>query len=527
MNSFPHSIDICPGALLFVVAEKMEVDITRRIAEYVRKLDEVQHPGVMEIVPSYGSILLLYDNIVSKGAEITYLLSDTWKRTLQTELPEQSDNITIDVVYGDSFGDDLTNVSEITGKSVDEVITLHVSGAYTVGAVGFAPGFTYLIGLPPALAAPRRSSPRLRVPAGSIGIGGNQTGIYALQSSGGWNLIGRSPTCLFNPSADPPVRLKLGDTVRFKRITQADFSALEPSSPEPRGDGPIEVITPGLQTTVQDLGRYGMARYGFSTDGAADRASLAAANRLVFNPVSAAALEITHQGPALRFERRMQFAIAGADLGARLNSRPIAPGRRFETMPGDELDFQPNPSSSGARAYLAVRDGFDVPLVMGSASTNLTAEIGGWYGRPLMRGDRLLVGQNDFPELVFTPGLQTATDLADGSPFRVVPGPQRDRFDDAAWLRLLENEFSVSDDANRVGLRLLGPSLAPMNGADMLSEGIVTGSIQVTGEGQAIVMLPAHATIGGYTKLATVIPDDWDRLGQLSPGDVVRFRETD
>ena len=109
----------------------------------------------------------------------------------------------------------------------------------------------------------------------------------------------------------------------------------------------------------------------------------------------------------------------------------------------------------------------------------------------------------------------------------MLPGPQRDRFDDATWARLLQSEFTVSDDANRVGLRLLGPLLTPAGGADMLSEGIVTGSIQVTGEGQAIVMLPGHATIGGYTKIATVIPEDWDRLGQLSPGDVIQFQETD
>src|SRR5699024_5316269 len=103
-------------------------------------------------------------------------------------------------------------------------------------------------------------------------------------------------------------------------------------------DGPIEVLSPGLQTTLQDLGRYGMARYGFATDGAADRASLVAANRLLGNPPGTAAMEITQQGPTLRFHRRMAFAVAGADLGARLNGRHIPAGRRFETMPGDELD---------------------------------------------------------------------------------------------------------------------------------------------------------------------------------------------
>lgn len=111
-----------------------------------------------------------------------------------------------------------------------------------------------------------------------------------------------------------------------------------------------------------------------------------------------------------------------------------------------------------------------------------------------------------------------------GRPLRVVPGPQRDAFSDEDWERLVRSQFTVSSEANRVGVRLDGPSLKPERGADIISEGIVTGSIQVTGEGQAIVMLPGHATIGGYTKIATVIEEDWDRLGQLAPGDKVTFQ---
>lgn len=111
----------------------------------------------------------------------------------------------------------------------------------------------------------------------------------------------------------------------------------------------------------------------------------------------------------------------------------------------------------------------------------------------------------------------------DDRPFRLVAGPQRDAFSSETWERLVRSPFTISSEADRVGIRLDGPSLKPERGADIISEGIVTGSIQVTGEGQAIVMLPGHATIGGYTKIATVIEDDWDRLGQLAPGDSVRF----
>lgn len=528
MIDFPHTIDITAGSLLFAVEQKMDVEITHRIAAMVRILDTNGNPGIRDIIPSYASVLVIYNETITTSFDVIDALNLAWKQALELSLSGQTDIVTIGVVYGDKSGDDLANVSRFAGMSVDDVITLHASGTYTVGAVGFAPGFTYLIGLPPKLATPRRATPRLTVPAGSVGIGGPQTGVYALPSAGGWNLIGRSPMRLFDPLADPPVKLSLGDRVKFQPIVDADFSVLESVPAAPAGDGPIEVLSPGFQSTVQDLGRYGMARYGFATDGGVDRASLIAANRLVGNQDGTSCLELAHQGPMLRFHRRMKFALAGADLGARLNGRSLHPGRTFETMPHDELSFRQAPNARGARAYLAVLGGFDVPLVMGSASTNLLAGIGGWCGRALLAGDRLPVGQVDVQPNVFTPGLQlSSTVSALGQPFRILPGPQRHRFDDATWNRLLSADFTVSNDANRVGIRLLGESLAPSDGADILSEGIVTGSIQVTGEGQAIVMLSGHATIGGYTKIATVIPQDWDRLGQLSPGDEIHFVEAD
>lgn len=526
MTGFPHSIDIIPGVLLFAVSDLMDELTTRRIASTVRLLDDENEIGIRDIVPSYGSILVTYDQSILCTDKIVNRLQKAWEHTFDKPSEAPAGIVTIDVVYGDNCGEDLTNVSEHSGINVEDVITLHASSTYTVGAVGFVPGFTYLIGLDPLLATPRRATPRLRVPAGSVGIGGDQTGVYALPSAGGWNLIGRSPDRLFDPAADPPVRLQLGDRVRFQPVATADFSHLEPAFGTACGDGPIEVLAPGMQSTIQDLGRYGMARYGFAIDGAVDRASLVRANRLVGNSDAAAGLEITLQGPALRFHRRLQLALSGADLGARLNDRLVPVNRLFETMPGDTLTFHRPPASSGARAYLAVRGGFDVPLVMGSASTNLVAGIGGWQGRALLRDDRLPVGQQCVQPVPFAPGMDTTSpSLMHDAPFRVMPGVQRDRFNDATWERLVSETFSISDEANRVGIRLLGSSLAPENGADILSEGVATGSIQVTGEGQAIVMLPGHATIGGYTKIATVVPGDWDRLGQLSPGDTIRFQE--
>lgn len=524
MNNSPHSIDICAGITLFVVSDSMSVATTRRIAAAMGILDAFTDNVIIELVPSYGSILVIYDENITTETTLQHRLHQAWEQAGETTLDEPIQNVIIDVVYGDIFGEDLANVSANTGIPVDDVITLHVNTEYTVGAVGFAPGFTFLIGLPPELTTPRRATPRLKVPAGSVGIGGAQTGVYALPSAGGWNLIGRTTANLFDAAADPPVKLKLGDTVRFRPVDADSFVEPVDLVSQPAGNGSIEIITPGMQSTIQDLGRYGHARFGFATDGAADRASLVRANRLVGNEDAAAALEITQSGPHLRFHRRVMCAFVGADLGASLNGRPIPPGRRFETMPGDELVCLRSAESRGARAYLAVKGGFDVPTVLDSASTNLTAGIGGWHGRALLKGDRLEVGQQQVTRRLIAPGLhleQSSMDIS--APFRVVPGPQHHRFSSAAWTDFLQTTYHVSSDANRVALRLDGPRIHPIDAADTLSEGIATGSIQITGEGQPIVMLPAHATIGGYTKIATVIPEDWDRLGQLSPGDSMTF----
>ncbi|CAN0504805.1 unnamed protein product, partial [Phaeothamnion confervicola] len=175
------------------------------------------------------------------------------------------------------------------------------------------------------------------------------------------------------------------------------------------------------------------------------------------------------------------------------------------------------------RAYLAVAGGIDVPAVMGSRATDLTAGIGGIAGRALQAGDLLRRGaaRADGP-----PGSVSLPVMPRGPlVLRVVRGPHADRVDGAAWDAFLGGSFTVSPQSNRMGLRLAGPSLSPAGGSDLISEGMVTGAIQVTSGGQPIVMLPARATIGGYATIATVITADRDWLGQARPGTTVRFRE--
>jgi KipI family sensor histidine kinase inhibitor len=209
-------------------------DIGDRPANAVRavseRLREAGLPGVIECVPAFASVTVHYDpvRIAPDGSpDPPYeRLRRALRTVLDTSLPSDGGaarTVEIPVCYGGTFGPDLDDVAALHGMRTDDVIALHARATYTVQMIGFLPGFPYLGGLPEALATPRRAEPRTHVPAGSVGIGGRQAGIYPLESPGGWNLIGRTPTQLFFPDRDPPTLLQPGDSVRFRPIGEAEF----------------------------------------------------------------------------------------------------------------------------------------------------------------------------------------------------------------------------------------------------------------------------------------------------------------
>lgn len=285
----------------------------------------------------------------------------------------------------------------------------------------------------------------------------------------------------------------------------------------------IEVLDGGMLTTVQDLGRFGYQRYGVPTSGALDLFSLRAANRIAGNRDEAAGLESTLVGPRLRFLAPATLAIAGADLGARLNDRPVPRWESFVVRPGDVLSS--SVAQEGVRAYLAVSGGLDVPLVLGSRSTYVRSKLGGLDGRALKAGDvlatvparpALLGGTLHLP-----PGERPAFGRA--HTVRVVLGPQDDRFTAAGIRTFLSSAYTVTPQSDRMGARLAGPLVEHLGGADIVSDGTPLGAVQVAGDGAPIVLLADRGTAGGYTKIATVIGPDIPRLAQAAPGDSVRF----
>jgi antagonist of KipI len=286
------------------------------------------------------------------------------------------------------------------------------------------------------------------------------------------------------------------------------------------------VRLPGLLTTVQDAGRYGFQDRGVPPAGALDLDSLELANLLVGNPRGEAALECSLSGPELEFTGEQVFAITGAPMNPRLNGASVA---RYETLTaraGDVLSL--GMAEEGVRAYVAIGGGFDLPLVMGSHSTYIRGGFGGFEGRALRAGDRLRLRTPPAPlrperlviPAAFRPGFPSAIDL------RALPSHELDRFEEASLDLFFSSQWRVSSQSDRMGCRLEGQVLAHRRGADIISEGVQTGTVQVPGNGLPIVLLADRQTTGGYTRIAHVIKADLPLLGQVRHGDLVRFRKT-
>lgn len=281
----------------------------------------------------------------------------------------------------------------------------------------------------------------------------------------------------------------------------------------------IEVVDGGLGTTLQDAGRPGFRRYGVALSGALDPLWLACANALAGNPSGAAALELRLTGPRLRVAAgRVRFALAGSADVAVSRRLTFAPWQSVTLEEGDELKIG---AVRGGIAYLAIAGGIDAPPLLGSRATHLRAGLGGVEGRALAAGDHLPVGADE-PD--GSERRQSAFAHEDG-PIRLLSGPQDDHFTPAARRTLAEEEFIVSHDADRMGLRLDGPPLTHDDrfGDEIISDGVAPGALQVPPDGRPILLLADCQTVGGYPKIATAIGADLPRLAHALPGDRLRF----
>lgn len=282
----------------------------------------------------------------------------------------------------------------------------------------------------------------------------------------------------------------------------------------------VKVQVPGLFTTVQDFGRFGYQRFGVPVAGVFDRYATSIANWLVGNEAKTAVLEVSYLGPTLHTDCTLQAAITGGTVSATLDGEPMPCYQSFTWGPGQVLTI--GGMLAGARAYLAVSGGWQVPLVMESASTYVRAALGGHYGRKLQTGDELPVQPT---ESMLSRRLPRAfwQVIHPEVCLRFVPGPQEDHFQSETVELFRQSSYRVASASDRMGIRLQGPAVTPER-PDIVSDAIALGSIQVPKDGQPIIMGPDHQTTGGYPKIGTVLSCDMDKLAQLKPGDSISWQ---
>lgn len=448
---------------------------------------------------------------------------------------ERAGEISIPVIYR---GEDLEEVAAHTGITAAEVVTRHSAMLYTVAFTGFAPGFAYLSGGDPRLVVPRRAVPRPRIPSGAVALAGEYSGVYPRESPGGWQVIGRTELKMWDLDRPEPALLRPGGLARFQPIRErlrAADTASGPSAQREQTEAPtstaqatLEIIRPGLQALIQDAGRPHRTALGVGTSGAADRCSLARANRLVGNEEGATVIELSQGGFSARALRTSVLAIAGAPRPGRISGprgvREVPGDRAFRIDEEEVLAF--DPPDHGARTALAIRGGVSATRVLGSTSHDTLAGLG---PAPLKAAEivwaepagRRPVGmpESHFPNLPRTGGAVT---------LRVVPGPRTEWFADPG--ELWAGSWEVTPRSDRVGVRLSGPALtraADFRARELPSEGLVPGAIQVPTGGQPLLFLADHPITGGYPVIGVVCEADQSLAAQLPPGTRVSFTRLD
>ncbi|KRE57199.1 5-oxoprolinase/urea amidolyase family protein [Phycicoccus sp. Soil748] len=522
-------------------------DLAAALAVHALVLRDEALEGLADAVPGACTVVLVADTPASLPAvraaaeralaHLTRVDPRVDDAAKQADPPSEPEVVEVPVHYD---GDDLDEVAEHTGLTPEEVVDAHTGQAWQVGFVGFAPGFAYLVGGDPRLRVPRRSSPRPRVPAGAVGLADEYSGVYPRTSPGGWQLVGHTDVALWNLDRDPPALLRPGLRVRFTdaddaavpRAAGAPSSAGDPPSegalssagdPLTSADGPdpvgpwLEVLDPGILSLVQDGGRPGLAALGVGPSGAADRAAFALGARLVGQDAAEAAVEVLG-GLVVRAHGSVTAVVTGAPCPVLVDDRPMPCNAPVLVRAGQVLRI--GRPSSGLRSYLTVRGGIATTAALGSRSHDTLAGLG---PPPLRAGDRLVVGPRRGHLLVDIAPVDQRT------PGTVVldalPGPHLHWLAETAQVDA--PTWTVAADSDRVGVRLAGAALvrgAAHREAEVPSQGLVRGAVQVPADGVPVVFLADHPVTGGYPVVAVLTERASDHAAQLAPGQAVRLR---
>ena len=570
---------ILPVSLDAVLVELSGLDETLALLEALQA-DPVE--GVVDLVPAARTLLVQFQPWVCTQA---VLVAQIRSRQGRPRVREQAGELVqIPVRYD---GEDLPEMAAYLKLTADELVRRHAASVWTVAFTGFAPGFAYLAGGDPVFDVPRRSSPRTRIPAGSVGLAGRFSGVYPRATPGGWQLIGTTDVPMWDLARATPALLQPGMRVQFVDVATDAGAALQAvyargksedlrvvdagagatlhgterrvpglhghdagvhASPGPGDTAVLEVLHTGLQALFQAAGRLGMAGQGVSASGALDRTAFRLANQLLGNVPDAPVVELLHGGFSVRALQRTVVALTGATgpLTLRDGQGRLLPAVRHQPLaldPGDVLTV--GAPERGLRSYLAVRGGFEVAPVLGSSATDTLAGVG---PEPLRVGQGLAVGRRirsavDAAEAGMAKLETLLPHLPDPVPSNsrgadavqrhaivldLVLGPRTDWFDDESLRRLVQQGWQVTQQSSRVGLRLQGEAplqrAAAYAGVELPSEGTALGALQVPANGQPVLFLADHPLTGGYPVIGCVAPYHLDRAAQLPAGIFVRFR---
>jgi antagonist of KipI len=522
----PRIRDAGDSAVLIELSELgqgIDAAVNARAVALASHLRSAALDGVRDVVATFRSVAVFFD---PRRVDLEALKSRVLAAPVPAPEAAVPSPIEVPVEYGGDAGPDLSSVAAASGLTPATVIARHTARDYRVFMLGFLPGFAYLGTADPSIAAPRHASPRLRVPAGSVGVAAGQTGIYPQASPGGWQIIGRTTMRPFDPTRPRPSLFAPGDRVRFVPVPpgtlgsfDAAWTAAEAPPQAAGGARTVSIVQPGLMTTVQDGGRWGSQHDGVPVSGAMDQVSFRAANRAVGNQSAAAALEITLGGVEVRLEHDGALAVDGADLSATLDGRALPLRSRVPHAAGGVVRF--GARRRGARAYLALDGGLTVAPCLGSRATDLTSGLGGVNGRRLRAGDRLPVGG---PVRAAEGEPSASRPIPDGGArVRVLPGPHDEWFPPAALDALCRTRYEITPESNRMGYRLRGAAPLPRDAREIVSDATCPGALKVPPSGQPILLLADRQVTGGYPIVATVITADLPVVGQLAPGDWIEF----
>ncbi|SDB94244.1 5-oxoprolinase subunit B/C family protein [Acinetobacter boissieri] len=498
---------------------------------FFRHLQRNNHSAIVDMIPAEKTILIQFSVFKTTQKQLISWLS---QQHIQHEHTVQGTEVIIAANYE---GEDLAQVAELLGVTTQEVIKRHTQHVWKVAFIGFAPGFGYLnCEQRPFGSIPRLSTPRKRIVAGAVALAGEYTGVYPKDSPGGWQLIGHTAETMWDIHRDPPALLLPGNSIVFKEAKHVAQVSVpdhiikhdaEAHKPLPIARGILKILNAGMQTLVQDRGRIGKFAMGVGVGGALDVGAMQAANQCVGNALNDAVLEILNGGFKAQVQSPTVIAITGAISTCVIEYADgtvaeVSCGQAIALDAGDTIEIKR--PQAGLRNYLAIRGGVLAEKILASYSFDTLAELG---PKPLSTGDEVAVGQS--PKQAVSTDSKPPKCLPqskDTVVLDIVLGPRADWFEAESLETLLNQLWKVSNDINRVGLRLQGEvALKRTQHQELSSEGTVTGALQIPPSGQPVLFMNDHPLTGGYPVIATVAHYHLDLVAQIPAGCLIKFNK--